>query len=231
MLNDLPDAIRRMEIISADLAALALTGLLPAETVEQAIRGNYINQERGTDGQDAKMYKTAIINAVRNSSLSAHSVSVDREMDLMIIHQKELRTSDRVTDVEVFSKELWLWLNKPSSNSKDVDPLAELNSIKSEFISLKEMFDIFKNKYPHMTINQIAEWMVKKFCYENNVQVYSQGIAGKLYEMGNDYYGDDNPFLMDLLEKVINHGESVFSPTTTDNKSAIPFGFDDDIPF
>lgn len=32
-------------------------------------------------------------------------------------------------------------------------------------------------------------------------------------------------FLMDLLEKVINHGESVFSPTTTDNKSAIPFWF------
>lgn len=112
MLNDLPDAIRRMEIISADLAALAFDGLLPAETAEQAIRGNYITSRARTDKARRQMYKTAIINAVRNSSLSAHKAFLLIVRWILWLSIKELRTSDRVTDVEVFSKELWLWLNK-----------------------------------------------------------------------------------------------------------------------
>lgn len=232
MLQDLPDAIRHMEIISADLAALAITGLLVAGTVNQAIQGNYINQDNGTDGQDAQMYKTAIINAVRNSSLQAHSITVEREKGAIVISSRELLIDDYVTDVEVLSKDLWSWFDKPFSHSIDNDPLTELNNYKAEFVSLQEMFDIFKRKYPHMTVNQIAEWMVRKFCYENKTQVYTQGIAGKLYECGNDYYGDDNPFLLDLLERVINDGENAFLPQTTKKVTLEPpLDFDNDIPF
>ncbi|EBT1696509.1 hypothetical protein ACT497_003005 [Salmonella enterica subsp. enterica serovar Glostrup] len=229
MIRDLPDAVRHMEIISADLAALAITGLLAAGTVNQAIQGNYFNQDNGTDGQDAQMYKTAIINAVRNSSLQAYSITVERQNATIVISSRELLIDDPVTDVEVFSTDLWSWFDKPSRHSIDNDPLAELNNYKAEFVSLQEVFNIFKSKYPHMTANQIAEWMVRKLCHENKPQVYTQGIAGKLYECGNDYYGDDNPFLLDLLERVINDGEEAFYR----KKATIepPLDFEDDIPF
>lgn len=225
MLNDLPDEICRMEIISADLAALALTGLIKAGTVMNAKQGNYYGWET------AVIHKSAIINAVRNASLQAYSVTIERETMAVVIPQKSLQISDFVTDVEVFSRDLWLWLDKPNHSQKNIDPLAELNKLKAEFVSLKEIFDILKNNNPHMKTNDIAEWMIGKLCHENDIQVYSQGLAGKLHEEGNDYYGDDNPFLKDLLERVMTSGEEAFLPQPVKNPPPLFNDFDDDIPF
>lgn len=219
---DLPDSIMRMEIISADLAALALTGIIEAGTVDNAKMGNY------TGCQEAELHKSAIISAVRASKLKAHTVTISGD-DIVKIRPEGLRKTDDVVDVEVYAKDLWMWLSpeKNKSGTGKLNPLEELQAAKNEFISLREVFDSLTEQFPDASLEELAEWMIKKLCYESHIQVFMKGIAGKLNIPDRDYPFDDNPFLLNLLSRVINNGHDALTPKEKDD---VPLDFDD-IPF
>lgn len=123
---DLPDSIQRMRIISADLAALAITGLTKAQTVDNAKAGNW-------DGwEDAVLHKEAILSAVKANVIEAHSITINRHYTDVIKHS-DLLVTDKIIDADVFADGLWRWFNELSHDRGSLHSVEESDIQWGEF--------------------------------------------------------------------------------------------------
>jgi len=219
---EIPNSIRRMEIISADFAARALTGLLEVRSVEDAKDGNF------DDWMEAEILKISILSAVRNKTLEPHSITVIRDDFNKRIYANDLLNNDVVIDAEVYSKDLWFWLDENNKHVSALNPLEELNTYQSQFISIREFIETVNIQHPEMSVCQIAEWMIKKFCYDNHLQTYRLEIAGKMGIPDNEYPYDDNPFLIRLIQPLVFYGNEVLNPHDNfSHLSELMYSYDD----
>lgn len=89
---------------------------------------------------------------------------------------------------------------------KQLSPLEELMAIHGKFISLRELVEQIKRRYPSMTCGQVALWLINK---SGGLDEYHRRDFQVERIMGG--WGQDSQVLQGLLSSVAKHGAEVMN--------------------